>query len=134
MFSLLLKDLISDFILLFVLVNCLGGLRMPENSVCRLTDRVRHYLNSVYLAVKCQSNKIYTYFKMIYWLTHMHIQDLMACIFYRLLYVFILFIYFIYFFFLFYLFIFFFASWYSKVIVIEIKLMNYFSLVPKFQN
>ena len=35
---------------------------------------------------------------MIYWLTHMHIQDLMACIFYRLLYVFILFIYLFFFF------------------------------------
>ena len=50
--------------MLFVLVNCLGGLRMPENSACSLTDRVRHYLNSVYLAVKRQSNKIHTYFKM----------------------------------------------------------------------
>ena len=46
---------------LFVLVNCLGGLRMPENSVCMVTDRVPYYLNSVYLAVKRQSNKIHTY-------------------------------------------------------------------------
>ena len=34
---------------------------MPGNSVCRLTDSVRHDRNSVYLAVKLQSNKIYTY-------------------------------------------------------------------------
>ena len=46
---------------LFVLVNCLGGPSMSGYSVCRLTDRVRHYLNSVYLAVKRQSNKIHTY-------------------------------------------------------------------------
>ena len=46
---------------LFVLINCLGGIRMPGNSVCRLTDRVRHDRNSVYLAVKRQSNKIHTY-------------------------------------------------------------------------
>ena len=39
----------------------LGGLRMPGNSVCRLIDCVWHYHNSVYLAVKCQSNKIHTY-------------------------------------------------------------------------
>ena len=26
----------------FVLINCLGGIRMPGNSVCRLTDHVRH--------------------------------------------------------------------------------------------
>ena len=46
---------------LFVLVNCLGGVRMPGNSVCRLTDRVRHDRNSAYLAVKRQSNKIHTH-------------------------------------------------------------------------
>ena len=46
---------------LFVMFNCLGGLRMSRNSMCRLTGRVRHYLNSVYLAVKRQSNKIHTY-------------------------------------------------------------------------
>ena len=46
---------------LFVLVNCLCGIRIPGNSVCRLTDHVRHDRNSVYLAVKCQSNKIHTY-------------------------------------------------------------------------
>ena len=34
---------------------------MPRNSVCRLTDRVRHDRNSVYLPVKRQSNKIDTY-------------------------------------------------------------------------
>ena len=45
---------------LFLLVNCLGDLRMPGNSVCRKTYRVRHYLNSFYLAAKCQSNKIHT--------------------------------------------------------------------------
>ena len=44
---------------LFVLVNCLGGLRMPENSVCRLTVRVRHDINSVYLAVKRQNPYIF---------------------------------------------------------------------------
>ena len=43
--------------MLFVLVNCLGRIRMPGNSVCRLTDRVCHDRNSVYLAVKRQSNK-----------------------------------------------------------------------------
>ena len=46
---------------LFVLVNCLGGIRMSRNSMCRLTDRVRHDRNSVYLAVKRQSSKIHTY-------------------------------------------------------------------------
>ena len=46
---------------LFVLVNCLGGIRMPGNSVCRLADRVRHDRNSVYLHVKRQSNKFHTY-------------------------------------------------------------------------
>ena len=46
---------------LVVLVKYLGGIRMPGNSVCRLTDRVRHDRNSVYLAVKRQSNKIHTY-------------------------------------------------------------------------
>ena len=45
---------------LFVLVNCLGGIRMPGNSVCRLTYRVRHNRNSVNLAVKRQSNTIHT--------------------------------------------------------------------------
>ena len=58
MFSLLLKDLISDFIL--------GGLSLSGYSVCWLTDRDRHYLNSVYLSVKRQSNK------------SIHINDLMA--------------------------------------------------------
>ena len=47
--------------LLFVLVNCLGGITMPGNSVCRLSVHVRHDRNSVYLAVKRQSNKIHTY-------------------------------------------------------------------------
>ena len=46
---------------LFVLINCLGGIRMSGNSVCRLTDRIRHDSNSVSLAVKRQSNKIHTY-------------------------------------------------------------------------
>ena len=46
---------------LFVLVNFLGGIRMPGNSVCRLNDRVRHDRNSVYWAVKRQSNKIHTH-------------------------------------------------------------------------
>ena len=46
---------------LFLLVNCLGGIRMPGNSVCRLTDHLRHDRNSVCLAVKRQSNKIHTY-------------------------------------------------------------------------
>ena len=47
---------------LFVLINCLGGTtRMPGNSVCRLTDCVRHDRNSVYLAVTRQSNKIHSY-------------------------------------------------------------------------
>ena len=46
---------------LFVLINCLGGIRMSGNSVRRLTDRIRHDRNSVYLAVKRQSNKIHTY-------------------------------------------------------------------------
>ena len=32
---------------------------MPGNSVCRLTDRVRHDRNSVYLAVQRHSNKIH---------------------------------------------------------------------------
>ena len=36
------------------------------NSVCRLTNRVRHYLNSVYLAIKRQSTK------------SIYINDLMA--------------------------------------------------------
>ena len=76
---------------------------MPGNSMCRLTDRVRHYLNSVYLAIKRQSNINELLAK-----TH-DIQDLMAGIYYRPLY--------------------FFDSWYSKVI--EIKLMNYFALASK---
>ena len=42
---------------LFVLVNCLGGLRMPE-IVC-VGDRIRQYHYSVYLAVKHLSNKIH---------------------------------------------------------------------------
>ena len=46
---------------MFVLINCLGGIRMPGNSVCRLTDRVRHDHNSVYLSVKRQPNKIHIY-------------------------------------------------------------------------
>ena len=46
---------------LCVLVNCLGGIRMPGNSVCKLTDRLRHDRNSVCLAEKSQSNKIHTY-------------------------------------------------------------------------
>ena len=46
---------------LFVLINCLGGIRMSGNSVRRLTDRIRHDRNSVYLAVKHQSNKFHTY-------------------------------------------------------------------------
>ena len=32
---------------LFVLVNCYGGIRMPGNNECRLTDRVRHDRYSV---------------------------------------------------------------------------------------
>ena len=46
---------------LFVLINCLGGIRMSGNSVCRLTDRIRHDRNSVYLALNRQSNKLHTY-------------------------------------------------------------------------
>ena len=49
---------------------------MSGYSVCRLTDRVRHYLNSVYLAVKCQSNKFHTYNDLMAKLRH--ILDLMA--------------------------------------------------------
>ena len=46
---------------------------MPGNSVCRLTGRVRHHLNSVYLAINCQSNKIHTYYDLM--AKRMHIQD-----------------------------------------------------------
>ena len=46
---------------LFVLVNCFCGIRMPGNGVCRVTDCVRYDHNSVNLAVKCQSNKIHRY-------------------------------------------------------------------------
>ena len=93
---------------LFVLVNCLGGIRMPGNSVCRLTDRVSHDRNSVYLAVKRQSNK------------SLHINELMAKTHaysgfngWHILSSLVLFV----------------DSWYSKVI--EINLMNYFSLASK---
>ena len=49
--------------MLFVLVNCLGGLNMPGNSVCRLTDRVQHYLG-------CKKDIFQT--------KSIHIKDLMA--------------------------------------------------------
>ena len=49
---------------------------MSGYSVCRLTDRVRHSFNSVYLAVKRQSNKIHTYNDLM--AKHRHILDLMA--------------------------------------------------------
>ena len=94
--------------MLFVLVNCLGGIRIPGNSVCRLTDRLRHDPNSVCLAVKRQSNKIH------------NIKEPMAKTHaysgfngWHILLSLVLFV----------------DSWYSKVI--EIKLMIYISLASQ---
>ena len=81
---------------------------MSGYSVCRLTDRVRYYLNSVYLAVKRQSNKSIHINDLM--AKHRHILDLMAGIILSSL-------------------VPFFDSWYSKVI--EIELINYFSLASK---
>ena len=82
-----------------------------------LTDRVRHYLNSVLLG--CKTSIKFIHMNKLMAKTHTYSGFNGWHILYRLLY-------------FFFFFFFFLDSWYSKGI--EIKLMNYFSLASKNSN